>query len=93
MQELVRAGSTDRPADRDACEGIDFDYATAVAERACSLMAQHAVPPTPDNFAVWFQYCRGTCPQLNKTIDIIVSSKRPFRRCREPQPPRRLRQT
>jgi diguanylate cyclase len=77
MDELDRAGSTDRPAN-DVGEDIDFDYATAVAERAYALMAQHAVPPTPDNFAVWFQYCRGTWPQFNKTIEIIASSKRPF---------------
>jgi diguanylate cyclase len=79
MEGLDRAGSTDPPVnDFDDREGVDFDYATAVAEQARALMAQHAVPPTPDNFAVWFQYCRGTWPQLNKTIDIIVASKRPF---------------
>jgi diguanylate cyclase len=59
-------------------DDIDFDYATALADRARSVMATHSVPPTPENFAVWFQYCRGTSPQLKKTIDIIIASKRPF---------------
>ena len=52
---------------------IDFDYATTIADRANSLMAQHRVPPTPDNFSVWFSYAMGGSLALKKTVDILTS--------------------
>ena len=64
--------------DAGGLDEIDLDYAAAIADRASDLMAKHAIPPTPNNFAVWFQYCLGTWHQFNKTIDILVASKRPF---------------
>ena len=45
-----------------AFEEIDLDYATAMAERANRHMAQHGVAPTPNNFAVWFNYSCNTKP-------------------------------
>jgi len=57
---------------------IDFDYATSTADRANRLMAQHAVPPTPDNFSVWFYYVMGGSLTLKKTIDILIANKRKF---------------
>ena len=61
-----------------AFDEIDFDYATAMANRANGFMSQHGVPPTPDNFAVWFYYAMGGSPTLKKTIDILVANKRKF---------------
>jgi len=57
---------------------VDFDYASAMAGRALQLMAQHNVPATPQNFEVWFTFVRGTVPELNKTIRILLGSKRPL---------------
>jgi diguanylate cyclase len=57
---------------------IDFDYATTTADRANRLMAQHGVPPTPDNFSVWFYYAMGGSLTLKKTIDILIANKRKF---------------
>jgi diguanylate cyclase len=57
---------------------IDFDYATSTADRANRLMAQHGVPPTPDNFSVWFYYVMGGSLALKKTIDILIANKRKF---------------
>jgi diguanylate cyclase len=62
----------------DSLEEIDLSYASAVADKARALMAQYSIPATPNNFATWFQYSLGTWREFNKTIDIIVSSKRPF---------------
>lgn len=61
-----------------AFEEIDLDYATAMAERANRHMAQHGVAPTPNNFAVWFNYSCNTQPELKRTIDILVAGKRTF---------------
>lgn len=57
---------------------MDFEYATAVADRALKSMSQLAVPATPSNFSVWFNYALGTSPALRKTIDILVGNKRKF---------------
>jgi diguanylate cyclase len=61
-----------------APDEIDFDYATTLADRANSYMAQHRVPPTPENFAVWFFYAMGGSLTLKKTIDILIANKRKF---------------
>jgi diguanylate cyclase len=56
----------------------DFDYAKSIADRANGLMAKHGVPPTPDNFSVWFYYVMGGSLTLKKTIDILIANKRKF---------------
>jgi diguanylate cyclase len=56
----------------------DFDYATTVANRANRFMSMHRVPPTPENFSVWFNYAMGASPALKKTIDILIANKRKF---------------
>lgn len=61
-----------------AFEEFDLDHATAMAERANRLMVQHGVAPTPNNFAVWFNYSCSTRPELKRTIDILIAGKRRF---------------
>jgi hypothetical protein len=57
----------------DSFDDIDIEYATAMADRARTLMAKHGIPPTPQNYSVWFQYCLGTWRQFNKTIEILAT--------------------
>ena len=57
---------------------MDAEYATTIADRAIRLMSQHSVPPTPSNFAVWFEYSLGNSPALRKIIDILIAGKRRF---------------
>jgi diguanylate cyclase len=61
-----------------ALEELDLDYATLLANRASHCMVQHGVAPTPDNFAVWFSYSRGTLPELKRAIDALIAAKRQF---------------
>jgi len=61
-----------------ALDELDFEYATSVALQAQALMAKHVVPPTPDNFAVWFKYALGTSPQLKAAINVLAGNKRKF---------------
>jgi len=65
----VTAGSPD---------DTDFDYATSVARKAMDLMAKYRVPPTPDNFSVWFTYALGASIELKRAIDILIGNKRRF---------------
>ncbi len=64
----------------DALDEVDFEYATAVAEKAVHSMAQQRVPSTPNNFHVWFKYSLGTSPDLKRAIDILIGNKRKFDR-------------
>jgi diguanylate cyclase len=57
---------------------IDFEYATSVGEETMRLMAQHRVPPTPNNFHLWFKYSLGASSDLKRTMDILISNKRKF---------------
>lgn len=59
-------------------ENIDLDYAVALANRATKFMIGNGIPPTPDNFQVWFAYCAGTSADLKRTIDVLISNKRTF---------------
>jgi len=65
----VAAGSPD---------DTDFDYATSVARKTMDLMAKYRVPPTPDNFSVWFTYALGASIELKRAIDILIGNKRRF---------------
>ena len=57
---------------------LDFEYAISVAEKAMHAMAGQRVPPTPNNFQVWFKYALGTPAELKRTIDILIANKRKF---------------
>ena len=59
-------------------DDTDFDYATSVARKAVDLMAMYRVPPTPDNFSVWFTYALGASIELKRAIDILIGNKRRF---------------
>ena len=62
----------------DAFDELDFEYATAFAEKAVRAMSQHHVPPTPNNFHTWFKYSLGTSLDLKRAIDILIGNKRKF---------------
>jgi diguanylate cyclase len=61
-----------------AFDELDFEYATSIAEKAVRSMAEQRVPPTPNNFHVWFKYTLGTPPVLKRAIDILIGNKRKF---------------
>ena len=62
----------------DAFDELDLEYATAFAEKAMRAMSQHRVPPTPNNFNIWFKYFLGVSPDLKRAIDILIGNKRKF---------------
>ena len=62
----------------DAFDELDFEYATGVAEKAMRAIAEQRVPPTPNNFHVWFKYALGAPLELKRTINILIAGKRKF---------------
>ncbi len=75
---IMLMDDVDRPIDSMLINDVDPDYASSMAGRALQLMAQHNIPTTPQNFEVWFTFARGTAPDLNKTVSILLGNKRPF---------------
>src|SRR5690348_8653866 len=55
----------------------EFRQARTHAEAALQAMIAHQVPPTPENYAVWYAYATGM-PELRRTIDILISNKQEF---------------
>lgn len=43
---------------------------------ALDLMIRHDIPPTPENYAVWYAYVTGGAGNLRRTIDVLLSSGR-----------------
>src|SRR5690554_3564409 len=56
----------------------DIEFATEWSAQALKLMADHGVPPCPDNYAVWFRYVSGRCPELTQEIDERIRDNRPI---------------
>ncbi len=56
----------------------DFRQAKTYAEAAMAAMIRHQVPPTSNNYAVWYAYATGLTPELNRTIDILISNGQEF---------------
>jgi diguanylate cyclase len=52
--------------------------ADPVAIAAMQSMGEFGIVPTPDNFAIWYDYHAGINPDLKRTIDILISNKRGF---------------
>jgi diguanylate cyclase len=59
-------------------DDFDPDYAGSIAQRAMRAMAEQRIPPTPNNFAVWFRYFAGTHDDLRNAIDLLIDHNRPF---------------
>lgn len=56
----------------------DQQRAQSFAEAALAAMRSHDIPPTPQNFTVWYTHVAGSNSELSQTIDILISNKRDF---------------
>lgn len=57
---------------------IDSERAMQVARATLPMMAQHDVPPTPGNYAVWYEFASGRNLPLVKEMNEIIDQERPF---------------
>ncbi|MEQ8266761.1 MAG: GGDEF domain-containing protein [Parvibaculum sp.] len=55
----------------------DIEFAVEWSGQALRLMADHGIPPCPENYSVWFRYASGRQPELNKEIDTRIASSEP----------------
>ena len=54
--------------------------ADPIAVAAMQSMGEFGIVPTPDNFAIWYEYHTGANPELKRTIDVVISNRRGFDR-------------
>ncbi|MFG0379979.1 GGDEF domain-containing protein [Pseudomonas sp. zbq_18] len=47
--------------------------AAELLKRAVPHMVRHDIPPNPIHYALWYNYCRGDEPELNRRLDKIVA--------------------
>lgn len=55
-----------------------FDFAKRIARKAVPEMIQHQVPPTPENYAVWYMYATGRNRALTAKMNKLVWSDTEF---------------
>ena len=53
-----------------------------LAAHAFERLAEEGLAPTPENYSLWYNYYSGRLPDLNETIDLIVSLGKKFTRTR-----------
>ncbi|GAK32364.1 GGDEF domain-containing protein [Iodidimonas nitroreducens] len=55
-----------------------LDQAEEFAQSALALMKQHKIPPTPQNYQIWYSYATGRNQSLKTTIDVLISNSCDF---------------
>jgi diguanylate cyclase len=52
--------------------------ARSLADSAVATMQRLAIPATPANYAIWYEYHTGLIPNLRRTIDVLISNDADF---------------
>ena len=57
---------------------LDIESARRTCDLAIKYMARFEIPPTPDNYALWYLYASGTNEKLVKEIQQLIADKEIF---------------
>jgi len=52
--------------------------ARSIADSAIATMHKLLIPATPANYAIWYEYHAGESPNLQRTIDVLISNNATF---------------
>ncbi|QJE72007.1 GGDEF domain-containing protein [Aerophototrophica crusticola] len=55
-----------------------IDQASRIAHRAMDRMREENIPPSPENYTVWYAYYSGNYPDLVRAVDILASNNQTF---------------
>ena len=55
-----------------------IDVASHCARAALGMMERHKVPPTPENFSIWYAFVAGRNPELTAVIDAVLAEGKKF---------------
>ena len=50
----------------------------SLADTVITTLQRYAIPATPENYALWYEYHGGHSPKLQRTIDVIISNSAGF---------------
>jgi diguanylate cyclase len=56
----------------------EMAQAQILGEAALKAMRANEVPPTPQNFTVWYTYLAGTVPELKTALDTLIAAHHVF---------------
>ncbi|MGA3346340.1 MAG: GGDEF domain-containing protein [Terracidiphilus sp.] len=56
----------------------DIVKAQSIADSAIATMQRLEIPATPANYAIWYEYHAGLSPNLQRTIDVLISNRESF---------------
>jgi diguanylate cyclase len=56
----------------------NYEDSRAIANSAIAVMDKFAIPATPANYAIWYEYHAGQSPSLQRTIDVLLSNGAEF---------------
>lgn len=51
---------------------------TTAANEALNCMEKYGIPPTPQNFTLWFEYCCASNPKLNQRLNDLIDQDKSF---------------
>ncbi len=76
LDTFVRVSSTSGEADLSS---IGISHAAPDAYlRVTRVMAQRHIPATPENYHVWYNHLAGVDPDLSRSIEALIHSKKEF---------------
>jgi diguanylate cyclase len=52
--------------------------AQSLADAVLATLRKFEIPATPDNYALWYEYHSGHSPDLERTIDVLISNNAGF---------------
>ncbi|MBP5857033.1 GGDEF domain-containing protein [Marivibrio halodurans] len=58
--------------------GDGREQADSYAEQALELMRKYGIPPTPNNFTIWYAYAGEKFPDLRKALDALIANDEHF---------------
>jgi diguanylate cyclase len=56
----------------------EFRQAKGLSDKALAAMTAQSVPPTPENYTVWYSYVTGLVPELKRAIDVMIANQGEF---------------
>ncbi len=52
--------------------GDSLEWASQLAAQAFERLAKERMPPSPENYTLWYVYYSGENPDLTRTVDVII---------------------
>ncbi|MBU0514196.1 MAG: GGDEF domain-containing protein [Proteobacteria bacterium] len=55
-----------------------FHQALGIARKVLPFIGERRIPPTPENYMLWYEYFQGHSPQITARLDQLLADQTPF---------------